>query len=132
MKHPYNTYPQVGLNDYVMTCQICGIPWPATAMKKLPKYTGNDGLLVCPNDYDKVHFGYVPYKIRAERPVRTASMNDLVSDVLPNATYPGDINTIQNCYNLSPDQLKYDTTAIQDLDDEIISLSDNYKISGEY
>lgn len=105
MSNPHNTYPAIGLNDYVMTCQICGIPWPASQMTRLGKFTGNDGKYVCPRDRDKELGGLKPYKIRPERPLTRVSANDLVSDALPESRYPGIDPTIQNPWIYSPQQL---------------------------
>ncbi len=102
--NPVNRYPLVKLGDHVYPCQICGVPWPFSKTKKLPKYTGKDGLRVCPLDYDKVAYGLKPYKIRKENTPKETNSNDLIDDSLPYSRYGAiDWTNNSNGYMNSPE-----------------------------
>lgn len=67
------------LGDYVSTCDTCGQVFWASQGQVLDKYTGKGGAWVCPNCVDKIHYGFVPYVVEAEKQVpisRKAPYND--------------------------------------------------------
>lgn len=65
--------------DNMVTCDICGFPYRSSQMSELSVETGRGGLIVCPNDKDKIDYGLVPYVIPTERipdVVRTNNLQD--------------------------------------------------------
>lgn len=67
MKNNYTTRMKKG--DYIIDCDICGAECWASQSTLLPPDTGKGGLIVCPADVDKTHWGSQPYKVLAEKPV---------------------------------------------------------------
>lgn len=63
------------LGDWVLFCDICGQKCYASESTKLSTYTGRGGLIVCPNDRDKIDYGSMPYTIRAESPIPFTRIN---------------------------------------------------------
>jgi len=66
--------------DNTTDCQICGQRWFMSECRILDVYTGRGGLLTCPDCYDKTHYGFVPYTIRAEKPVERAFDSNYSAD----------------------------------------------------
>jgi hypothetical protein len=77
-KNNYRTKKKVG--DYIVYCQRCGNPCWASEATVLGKYTGAEGLIVCPDDVDKIDYGLVPYKIRPEVNPKRVSTNHYVDN----------------------------------------------------
>ena len=59
--------PARGGNAWVAFCDICGQKYFASELRKLSQYTGRGGLMVCPNDYDEIDYGLIPYKTPTEQ-----------------------------------------------------------------
>ena len=58
------------LGDFVTFCDICGQKtWFSECVPSQDVYTGKGGTLACLECADPIHYGLVPYTIRAERPV---------------------------------------------------------------
>lgn len=56
-------------------CDICGQATYIWEMTRLATETGRGGLLVCPNDADKIDHGLIPYRIPPEKRVQFARVN---------------------------------------------------------
>lgn len=63
------------LGDWVVFCDICGQKCYASEASKLSTYTGRGGLIVCPNDVDKIDYGLVPYRISPEKNIPWTRIN---------------------------------------------------------
>lgn len=63
------------LGDWYVFCDICGQKCYASESGHLDAYTGRGGLIVCPNDVDKIDFGLIPYIVRAETSIPFARIN---------------------------------------------------------
>ena len=63
------------MRDWYIYCDICGQRWLASETTELTLYTGRGGLIVCPNDVDKIDYGLVPYKPRTEENVPWTRIN---------------------------------------------------------
>lgn len=78
------------IGDWVVFCDICGQKCYASETSKLSSLTGRGGLIVCPNDVDRIDPGLIPYKAPTERNVpwtRVAHTN------VTNAVSPIDVET---------------------------------------
>lgn len=64
-----------GRRGHYIFCDICGQACYTYEAIKLKPETGRGGLLVCPNDVDKIDFGLIPYTLPNERPVKEARTN---------------------------------------------------------
>lgn len=76
--------------DYYVFCDICGKRCNASEATRLSKYTGRGGLLVCPEDVDKIDYGLIPYKTSSEKSIPYANPNHTNAS---NATTPIDPET---------------------------------------
>ena len=56
-------------------CDICGQATYIFEAVKLDTKTGRGGLIVCPNDVDKIDFGLIPYKVTEEQRVDVVRIN---------------------------------------------------------
>jgi DNA-directed RNA polymerase subunit RPC12/RpoP len=72
-KNHYKNKIKVG--DYVINCDTCAMKCWASESHRLVKETGKGGAIVCPNCNDKVHYGFVPYKILPEDSIPVARVN---------------------------------------------------------
>lgn len=63
------------LGDWVIFCDICGQKCYASEASRLEANTGRGGLIVCPNDIDKIDYGLIPYKVPVERNVPWTRVN---------------------------------------------------------
>lgn len=88
-----NKYTSNRLHDYPIMCDICGLPTWYSESYKLGVYTGRGGLRVCKEDNDAIHYGLVPYKIRAEKPVTDTRTNNLYDNTGITGTTPFDYST---------------------------------------
>lgn len=70
-----NKYTSDRLNDYIIDCDVCGAPCWYSETTKLKPDTGRGGCLVCSRDKDPIDYGLVPFKIRAEKPVKETRIN---------------------------------------------------------
>lgn len=70
MKH----YFSGRLGPYLF-CDICGQPCYISESMTLSRYTGRGGLIVCPNDRDKIDPSTMPYKLPAEAVIPWARIN---------------------------------------------------------
>jgi len=61
--------------DWVLFCDICGQKCYASESTKLSTYTGRGGLVVCPNDVDKIDYGLIPYTPRLEKNIPYTRIN---------------------------------------------------------
>ena len=64
-----------GRKGHYIFCDICGhacYDWEVTRLSTL---TGRPGLLVCPNDADKIDHGLVPYNPTTEQPIKMSRIN---------------------------------------------------------
>lgn len=64
-----------GKKGHYIFCDVCGqacYEWEAT---KLKPETGRGGLVVCPNDVDKIDPGLIPYTLPSEKRVDLARIN---------------------------------------------------------
>lgn len=64
-----------GRKGHYIFCDICGQACYDWEVTKLSSMSGRPGLLVCPNDVDKIDYGLVPYTLPNERSVRWARIN---------------------------------------------------------
>ena len=69
-----NKYFSGRLSRYIF-CDICGQACYDYEITRLDSKTGRGGLMVCPNDADKIDFGLVPYVPAPERPVTWTRIN---------------------------------------------------------
>lgn len=79
-----------GRRERYIYCDICGQPCYISDVKKLSPETGRGGLMVCPDDADKIDFGLIPYEIKSENPV---SWTRIAHQDVANGTAPLDIET---------------------------------------
>lgn len=84
-----NKYFSGRLDRYIF-CDICGQATYMFEAVKLKQETGRGGLIVCPNDADKIDFGLIPYSIKEERPVKWTRINHTNTS---NGTDPVDVET---------------------------------------
>lgn len=77
-----------GQKGHYIFCDICGQACYDTEATKLQLHTGRPGLLVCPNDKDKIDYGLVPFQIPHELSVKYARISD--PPVITNGTAPID------------------------------------------
>lgn len=95
-----NKYTKKRLKDYPITCDICSKVCWFSESSKLDVYTGRGGLRVCPSDKDKIHYGFKPYKIRAESPVVDTRTNSYFDNTNISGTEPFDYSTYpEGMYN---------------------------------
>jgi len=62
-------FNHIRLGDWVVFCDLCGQKCYASEASKLSTYTGRGGLIVCPNDVDKIDYGLIPYKTPTSKSV---------------------------------------------------------------
>ena len=79
-----------GRNGHYIYCDICGQAVYARDAKKLDTKTGRGGLLVCPQDADKIDPGLIAYEIPVEKSVKWARVNHTN---ITNGTPPADVET---------------------------------------
>lgn len=56
-------------------CDVCGQACYAFEATKLKTETGKGGLIVCPNDVDKIDFGLIPFTVPTEKKVDWTRIN---------------------------------------------------------
>lgn len=79
-----------GKKGQYIYCDICGQPCYAFEAKLLSAETGRGGLLVCPNDRDKIDFGLMDYTIPVERHIPVSRINH---QNVTNGSEPIDVET---------------------------------------
>lgn len=79
-----------GKEGRYLFCDICGQPCYVSKSTKLEPATGRGGLIVCPNDADKIDPGLIPYNIDVEKPVKFVRINH---QNVTNSTEPLDVET---------------------------------------
>lgn len=68
------------IGDFITYCDTCGCMCWASETIQLHTYSGEGNIRVCLDDYDKIDYGLVPYKIPAEKPVPFARDTVYVSN----------------------------------------------------
>lgn len=64
-----------GRKGQYIYCDICGQAAYIWEVTRLSLETGRGGLLVCPNDADKIDYGLIPYRIPPEKRVQYSRVN---------------------------------------------------------
>lgn len=82
-----NKFTNSKLSDYIIHCDICGKPTWYSDSIILDSNTGKGGLLVCPDDNDKIDYGLVPYEIPTESQVETTRIDSTIYTSTPETTY---------------------------------------------
>lgn len=72
-------------------CDICAQPCYAFEAVKLSDKTGRGGLIVCPQDADKIDFGLIPFTPTTEKAVPWTRINH---QNVENGAEPYDIETL--------------------------------------
>lgn len=116
------------LGDWVVFCDICGQKCYASEASKLAAYTGRGGLIVCPNDVDKIDYGLVPYKTPPERSIPWTRINhtNVVNGSPIFDLEAATVEQIGDYQYLSPSQ--YDDTVFVLSQDEDIWLATSQEI----
>jgi len=101
-KHNLNKYSKSHHGDYIIMCDICGMPCWASQATRLDTYTGRGGLMVCPRDKDPIDYGLVPYKVPPEKSPPVVRTNDYMNTTITDQSAPlTDYNT-DNPLNTTP------------------------------
>lgn len=64
-----------GRKGHYIFCDICGQACYDFETTRLDTKTGRPGLLVCPNDADKIDHGLIPYNPTTEQPIKWSRIN---------------------------------------------------------
>lgn len=92
-----NRYTSKHLTDHLVHCDICGTICWYSETRTLDTYTGQGGAIVCKRHKDPIDYGLVPYKIRAEKPVKETRV---LSNMDDNANITG--TTVYDLDNNNP------------------------------
>lgn len=79
-----------GRKGQYIYCDMCGQACYIWEAQKLSPETGRGGLIVCPNDADKIDFGLIPYKVTEEQKIDFTRINHQNTT---NGTDPIDLET---------------------------------------